>query len=305
MCKVQIVIYGHAVNALAIIVLGGIIGFICGAFGVGGGFLLTPMLHVVLGIPYPIAIGSNLSQMIGTSTAAFLRHKHYGHVDMKLALTIIIPMLVGVEWGAWILESLKHHPPITIGGHTFPALSLAMNALFATLLICVAIGMAREAYRHLRTDAHDIAELRGILQEFTIPPIMSFPDSGVQRLSLVSICIVSGIIGAARGLLGIGGVFMLPALVYSFGVPTHTAIGVNLVAVLASAIYGGFTHALKGNVDLRLVMLMLVSSTIMAQVGAHITTRARPAELRLAFSGIVLIAALLVLWKLWMLWHAG
>lgn len=286
--------------------LGGVIGFICGIFGVGGGFLLTPMLHVVLGIPYPVAIGSSLSQMIGTSTAAFLRHRRYGHVDMKLALTIIIPMLVGVEWGAWILEFLERYPLITIGERTFPALPLAMNASFAVLLIAIAIGMAREAYRRLRTNTQaDVAEVRGILQEWTIPPIMSFPDSGVQQLSLVSICIVSGIIGIARGLLGIGGVFMLPALVYSFGVPTHTAIGINLVAVLASAIYGGFTHALKGNVDLRLVMLMLVSSTIVAQIGAHMTTRVRPAALRLAFSGIVFIAALLVVWKLWMLWHAA
>jgi len=106
------------VHCIGFIGTGFIVGILSGLFGVGGGFLLVPLLNTVFGIPYNIAIGSSLLQMVGTSTASTLKHRCYGHLDFKLAGFILMGSIVGVELGAKGLMCLKNLGTITINAST-------------------------------------------------------------------------------------------------------------------------------------------------------------------------------------------
>jgi hypothetical protein len=284
-----------------------VIGALGGFFGVGGGFLMVPLLNVVFGVPYNIAVGSDLGQMCGMSTAATVRHMRFGNIDFKLGGLMIVGTAMGVELGAQILELLKHVGRMVIFGREIDTMTVVMSLVYAALLAFLGQAMLRESLRTMRRVSGQVqlvaeapassAAVR--LRTLRIWPMVSLPASGIESISLWVILGIGFITGFLSGMLGVGGGFIrMPALVYILGCPTVVAVGTDLFEIMFSAGYGVMTHSLKGNVHLVLVLALLVGTTIGAQLGASYTRRAGGPWVRFGFGCLAFIGVLMVAIKL-------
>ncbi len=289
------------VNFLSLIGLGMGIGVLSGLFGVGGGFLLVPMLNVLFNIPYNIAVGSSLCQMIGTSTAATLKHRGYGHIDYKLAASVLLGAVVGTELGARLLMWLKGLGTVIIHTSSISKMYLWVNIVYMILLCFVGISMFLESRKaRKRPPRGGVVETRFSqrIQKIKIPPIISLPISKVDFIPLWSLIGLGFAVGMFSGLLGIGGGFvMTPSLIYLFGVPTSVAIGTSLFQMIFTSGYGSLTHFLKGNIDFRLVACILSGSLIGSQLGSMLNKKLRGAHIRYYFSWVIFIAVGIILVK--------
>jgi len=289
------------INCIGFIGAGFIVGILSGLFGVGGGFLLVPLLNAVFNIPYNIAIGSSLLQMVGTSTVSSLKHRGYGHIDYKLAGFILMGSIIGVELGTRVLMWLKKMGSIIIHGSSVSKMNFWINIVYITLLSLVGISMFLESKK-----AKKRAPRGGVvntifsqkIQNVKIPPLISLPISNIEYISIYYLIVLGFGVGILSGLLGIGGAFIMnPALIYLFGVPTSVAIGTSLFQTIFIAGYGGLTHFFKGNVNFALVTFVLVGSLVGSQLGAKIHNRLRGAYIRYYFSLVIFIAIGIVLFK--------
>ena len=283
-------ISGIPVNILGLIALGCISGFLSGFFGIGGGPLITPILNILFGIPFPICIGSTLSRTTGTTFSAVLRYWRFGNIDAKLALMVAGGSFAGIEVGVYLLDWLDKLGEVSVGNQSMPALQFHLQWLFFGVLITVSGLILIESLIHRVKKDH--RQPPGLLRDLSIPPYVSFPNSGVRRISLPVIVYSALIIGIFTGLLGIGGgILFVPLLIYGYGVETHAAVGTASLIVFFSAAYGTATHAMRGNVDLWLVVFLLVGSTICAQVGVIANQRIQGDSIRFCFAFIVLLVA--------------
>ncbi len=286
---------------LGLICLGFIIGVLSGLFGVGGGFLMTPMLNAVFGIPYNIAVGSGLAQIVGTSAAASLRHRSYGHIEYKLALYILVGSLGGVELGARILVKLKGLGSIILHNHLIGKMYLWMTFIYVALLLVVGVSMfleSRKARRRSPRGGIVTTRISRKIQEMNVGPLISLPVSRIPSISVWIIIGVGFLIGILSGLLGVGGGFIItPAFIYLFGVPTSVAVGTGLFQIIFTSGYGALTHFFKGNVDFTLVAGILAGSLIGSQFGAMLNKRLRGAYVRYYFSWVVFIAIGIIILK--------
>ena len=290
------------INCIGFTGIGFVIGVLSGLFGVGGGFLLVPLLNVVFNIPYNIAIGSSLLQMVGTATASTLKHRGYGHIDYKLAGFILIGSIVGVELGARVLMWLKKIGTIMIHGTSINKMDLWINIVYVILLSLVGISMFLESKkakkREPRGGVVDTIFSQKI-QNVKIPPLISLPISNIEYISIYYLIVLGFGVGIFSGLLGIGGAFILnPILIYLIGVPTSVAIGTSLFQTIFVSGYGALTHFFKGNVDFVLVACILTGSIIGSQLGARIHNNIRGAHVRYYFSLLIFFTAGIILIKL-------
>ena len=286
-------ISGIPVNIFGLVSLGCISGFLSGFFGIGGGPLITPILNIFFGIPFPICIGSTLSRTAGTSFSAALRYWKFGDVDAKLALMMVGGNFVGIEIGVYLLDWLGQLGTVDVGKQSISAIQFYLQWLFFGVLIIVSGLIFIESL--IRRGGGNHRQPPGLFQGVPIPPYVSFPISGVRQISLFAVVYLALVIGIFTGLLGIGGgVLFVPLLIYGYGVETHTAVGTASLIVFFSAAYGTVTHAIRGNVDLWLVVLLLIGSTICAQVGAIANHKIHGGSIRFCFAFIVLIVAGLI-----------
>ena len=289
------------INCIGFIGTGFVIGILSGLFGVGGGFLLVPLLNVVFNVPYNIAIGSSLLQMVGTSTASTLKHRGYSHIDYKLAGFILMGSIIGVELGARVLMRLKNLGTININASTISIMDFWINIIYIILLSLVGISMFLESKK-----AKKRAPRGGVvdtifsqkIQNAKIPPLISLPISNIEYISICYLIVLGFVAGIFSGLLGIGGAFIInPALIYLIGIPTSVAIGTSLFQTIFVSGYGALTHFFRGNVDFTLVACVLVGSLIGSQLGSKIHNRLRGAYIRYYFSLVIFIAIGIVLFK--------
>jgi len=288
------------VNLPGLVGLGFIIGILSGWFGVGGGFLVTPMLNVVFGIPYNIAVGSGLCQMVGTTAAASLKHRSYGHIDYRLALFMLIGSIGGVELGARLLVKLKELGSITLYNHSFSKMYLWVTAIYIILLLLVGIFMFLESRKAKKSSDTVVVKTKIArrIQKIHLAPTISLPISGIESISLWSPIILGFIIGISSGLLGVGGGFiMTPCLIYLFGIPTSIAIGTGLFQIIFISGYGAFTHFFKGNVDFLLVASILAGSLAGSQVGVILCRKTKSSSTRYYFSFVVFAAIVVIVFK--------
>jgi uncharacterized protein len=286
-----------------------IIGAMGGFFGVGGGFLMVPLLNAVFGIPYNVAVGSDLGQMTGMATAATVRHVRFGNIDFKLGILMIAGTAAGVEFGASILEVLKHAGKIAILGREIEAMTLVMSLVYAALLIFLGQAMIRESMRTIRrisgrveisTEA-PVSPVALKLRTFKMWPMVSLPASGIESISLWIILVIGFLTGLLSGMLGVGGGFIrMPALVYILGCPTVVAVGTDLFEIMFSSGYGVMSHAFKGNVHLVLVLALLIGTTVGAQLGASYTRKAGGPWVRFCFGCLAFLGVFMVIVKLYL-----
>jgi len=284
-----------------IILLGGVIGFLSGLFGVGGGFLLTPMLNIVFGIPMLVAVGSSLCQMIGTATTATMRHWKRSAVDAKLFFIMSGGMISGVMVGVEIGEALKGLGEVTVFSAPVPWSWLVPMCCFVVLLTIIGGWTLHESLSTRRKVASgdDAPERRGLFTRLPIPPMTQLDTTTGRAVSLPAVAYLGFGTGMLQGLLGVGGgVVIVPALIYWVGSRTRTAVGTSLLVIIVSSIAGTIRHGIAGNVHLGLVALMLISSTTGASLGAALGHRIKSHSLRMNFALVVLVALIVIVAKM-------
>jgi uncharacterized protein len=300
-------ISGVHVSPVYLAVVGFLVGILGGFFGVGGSFLAGPALFAA-GVPMNIVVGTDLAHIMGKSIVGAQKHRLLGNVDFKLGLIMVIGTIAGVEAGAQLVQQLKRLAKAdeVIAG-AFVLVLLSMSVLvgwesWKTLQMrrrggVLAAGRGRAGRG--KPDASVIAHVAKALQAFHLPPMIRLPASDVGQVSLWLVLGVAVVCGVFSGFLGGGaGYIRMPALVYLLGVPTHVAVGTDLFEVAISASYGTFTHALKGNVDILIALVMHTGAAIGAQIGATLTQKFHGAGIRLAFAPLPLLGAVLMIYTL-------
>ncbi|MCW0197047.1 sulfite exporter TauE/SafE family protein [Sphingopyxis sp.] len=275
-----------SVNALVIILLGGGVGFLSGMFGVGGGFLTTPLL-IFYGIPPTVAAASAATQVTGASVSGALAHFERDGVDVRMGGVLIVGGLFGSLIGAGLFELLT----------AWGQIDTTINILYVVLLGSVGGIMAREAWgalRRLRAGLPAAArKRRHHPMVANLPLRWRFYRSGLY-ISPLAPLLLGMMVGVLTMLLGVGGGFiMVPAMIYLLGMGTQVVVGTSLFQILFVTIATTMVHAMTtGAVDLVLAALLLVGSVIGAQIGARFAQSVKPEYLRMALAVIVLIVAL-------------
>jgi uncharacterized membrane protein YfcA len=286
-------ITGVTVNPILLAGIGFLVGILGGFFGVGGGFIAGPFMFWA-GVPMNFVVGTDLAHMTGKSIVASKKHRTLGHVDVKLGAFMVISTIIGVEAGAQIIESLEESG----------AVDLVIGVVYIVILLLISGFTAWEsirALRMIRSDQMDVKDAVGFqglsrrAQKLKIWPMMAFPSSGIASISLWTVFGVGFITGLLSGALGVGGGFIrMPLLVYVLGIPTHVAVGTDLFEIVFSSGYGTVTHALKGNVDILMALVMQTGAALGAQIGATSTRFFAGPRIRLFFSILPVIGAIMV-----------
>jgi hypothetical protein len=272
------------------------IGVMGGFFGVGGSFIAGPALRLIQ-MPWNMAVGTDLAHILGKSIVGARKHSVLGNIDFKLGLIMAGGTIVGAETGAQIIEALKRHGNV----------NLVISVVSIVVYVAVSMLMAVESYKTLRRkklksdkpDENAFSWLARRLQRWKVGPMINLPVAGVKGISLWIILGVAYIGGFMSGLLGGGaGYIRLPAMIYLLGVPTHLAVGTDLFEVIISSSYSTFSHALKGNVDILVALVMHTGAAVGAQIGAVLTQFYKGPKIRMAFVPLPLIGAGIVAWTL-------
>lgn len=274
-------------------------GLLAGLFGVGGGFILTPMLRLLFGVPYEVAVGSSLVQVVGTLLVSCVAHLRLGHVDLHLAMAGAAGSLAGAELGVRMQSWLAHGDTVHWLGWTGPAEDLVMTGLYVVLLCVVGVSMMRATAGRPGRPQPEAAAAAGSLEGVRIPPAGIFRATGVGWWALGVPAVLGAAVGVLTGLLGVGGGFVLyPILTLLLGLDPVRAAGTSSLQVLLSASYGALRHSMERNVDLWLVALLMAGSMGGARVGIDMVRKARPAGLRRAFGLLTLATAAFIVARL-------
>ena len=276
-----------SVNALVIILLGGGVGLLSGMFGVGGGFLTTPLL-IVYGIPPTVAAASSASQVTGASVSGVFAHVRRGGVDFKMGGVLVAGGVVGTGVGAWIFRELQALGQIdTVIGVVYVLMLGSIGTLMARESLA-AIGWSGRMPAPRKRHHHPLVA--------TLPFRTRFYTSGLYISPIAPLLLGFGT-GVLTMLLGIGGGFILvPAMIYLIGMAASAVVGTSLFQTLFVTAVATMVHATTTRaVDIVLAGLLLIGSVTGAQVGAKLATRVRPEYLRLALAVMVLIVGVRIL----------
>jgi len=280
-------IAGQSVNALLIVILGGLVGLLSGMFGVGGGFLTTPLL-IFYGIPPTVAVASATTQITGASVSGVFAHMRRGGVDLKMGGVMIVGGTLGSLVGAGLFRLLQASGQI----------DLVIGFLYVLLLGGIGGLMLKDAmvalgWLKLTSPADRPRHNRWVAG---LPGRWRFYASGLYLSPLAPLAL-GFVAGIMTVLLGVGGGFILiPAMIYILGMAARVVVGTSLVMILAVSAWSTMIHAMTTQaVDIVLAALLLAGGVIGAQYGAVLATRLKPDLLRLALAGIILLVALRML----------
>ena len=300
-------ISGVHISPVYLIGVGFIVGMLGGFFGVGGSFLAGPALFAA-GVPMNFVVGTDLAHIVGKSIVAARKHRTLGNIDMKLGLIMVAGTIAGVETGAQAIQALKRTAHIDVAvGMTFVVVLVLISAFMTweSLKTLRASRVARAAGQPLPgghpsgRDRSAVAHIANWVQRIPLPPYVSLPVSGIARVSLWAILLVAFVGGVFSGFLGGGaGYIRMPAFIYVLGIPTHVAVGTDLFEIIISAGYGTLSHALKGNVDILLALVMHTGAAIGAQIGATLTQFFVGPWIRLAFIPLPVLGAIIIVHSL-------
>ncbi|HEX3535282.1 MAG TPA: sulfite exporter TauE/SafE family protein [Stellaceae bacterium] len=264
--------------------LGAVIGFLSGVFGVGGGFLLTPLL-MFIGVPAPVAVASSANQLVGASVSGVIAHWRRGNVDAKMGAILLAGGIAGSVLGVWLFTLLKRIGQVEL------AISLSYVLLLGTLGALMVIESFRAAMRQRRPGG----SRRRLHQHYWIhglPLKTRFRRSKLYISALLPIGL-GFLVGILSALLGVGGGFiMVPAMIYMLGMPTAVVPGTSLLQIIFVAANVTFLQAYTNRtVDAVLAMLLLFGGVVGAQFGTRFGTRLRGEQLRFLLALLVLAVA--------------
>jgi uncharacterized membrane protein YfcA len=292
----------HAeISPIYLAAIGFLIGILGGFFGVGGSFIAGPALRAV-GLDWNFAVGTDLAHIVGKSVVAAKRHRALGNVDLRLGLIMAVGTIGGAEVGAQLIEMLKRAGNVN---RVVSVVSIIIYFGISIFMLCEGLATLRlKKGRGGKTKdkKHDPSAFKGIakgIHKLTLWPMVALPASGVKAISIWVIIAVAFVGGLFSGFLGGGaGYIRMPSMVYILGIPTHLAVGTDLFEIIISASYGTFTHAIKGNVDIMIALVMHTGAAVGAQIGAIMTQYFTGPKIRLAFVPLPLIGAAIVIYTL-------
>jgi uncharacterized membrane protein YfcA len=275
-----------AVDGLVIVLLGALTGILSGIFGVGGGFLTTPLL-IFYGVPPTVAAASAATQVTGASVSGVLAHGRRNGVDYQMGLVLVAGGIVGAVLGAGLFNLLT----------AWGQIDTVINILYVVLLGTIGSLMLRETIQTMRAGANDskprAAKRRHHPLVSSLPLRWRFYRSGLY-ISPLAPLVLGVIVGILTMLMGVGGGFILvPAMLYILGMSAGVVVGTSLFNILFVTMASTMVHALTTEaVDIVLAGILLLGSVTGAQFGAKIATTLKPELLRLALALIVLAVAL-------------
>lgn len=291
-------VQGQPISVGGLILLGSLAGLVAGLFGVGGGFLLTPMLNVVFGIPIPIAVGTGLCLMIGTAVPALLRRRAEGQGELRFDFLMLGGSLLGVDAGTRSLDALTRSGTIMIAGRPQSLAALVVQTGYVLLLVGAAVLFWREGHGKGAREPLRFVR-RGPLARIAFGPRVDLPSVPLRDVSVLPIAYLGFALGFLAGLLGIGGsVALMPVLIHGYGFPLHQAAGTGILVLVVSATLATLRHAMLGHVHLGVAGVLLVGASLTTQIGVLASRRLPVRLLRRLFAAVLVAAAMAVAWNL-------
>jgi len=277
-------IAGNSVNIILIFVMGGFVGLLSGIFGVGGGFLMTPLL-IMVGIPPTVAAASDSNQIVGASTSGTLAHYRLGNVDFKMCILLLIGGVLGGTFGVQLIKVLRH-----MGNADF-----LIQITYVIMLGFVGFYMFIESLQGLRGDK-TVAPVKPAKESSYarlikgLPWQTRFDKSGIE-LSILMPLLLGVFVGILAAIMGVGGGFiMVPVMVYLLRMPMHVVVGTSLFQILFTCINVTIMQANTNHtVDFVLALILLIGSTLGAQFGAKISRRLKGDQLKVILASLVLL----------------
>ena len=270
-----------SVNAFLLLGLGGMVGILSGMFGVGGGFLMTPLLFFI-GIPPAVAVATEANQIVASSFSGVLAHVKRKTVDFKMGGVLLIGGLVGAALGVVVFNYLK----------SLGQVDLLVKLCYVLFLGVVGSLMFAESLRALRKSKQVAVskprKKRGLVH--SLPFKMRFRVSGLY-ISIIPPIVVGVAVGVLAAIMGVGGGFvMVPAMIYLLGMPTKVVVGTSLFQIIFVTAFTTMLHATNNyTVDMVLAVLLLIGGVIGAQFGTMIGAKLKAEQLRILLALMVLL----------------
>ncbi len=270
-----------SVNAFLILGLGGLVGVLSGLFGVGGGFLMTPLL-IFAGIPPAVAVATGSNQIAGASLSGVMAHWRRKTVDFRMGIVLLAGGVAGSFLGVQVFSYLREIGQVELAVSLCYVLFLGV---IGGLMMIESVGALRRANRpgplRRRKRHHWVHGL---------PLKMRFRASNLY-ISAIPPLVVGGLVGVLAAVMGVGGGFiMVPAMIYILGMPTNVVVGTSLFQIMFVAAATAMLHATENyTVDAILAVLLLVGGVIGAQFGARLGMRLKGEQLRILLAAMVLL----------------
>lgn len=275
-----------SVNIFLILGMGGGIGFLSGLFGVGGGFLMTPLL-IFVGIPPAVAVATEANQIVASSVSGVLAHWRRGNVDFRMGAVLLAGGVVGSTLGVWLFTWLRELGQV----------DLVIKLSYVVFLGIIGVLMLVESLRAMmkRKNAKPVSEKTHHTWMHGLPFKMRFRKSRLYISALLPFA-VGIIVGILAAIMGVGGGFiMVPAMIYLLGMPTSVVVGTSLFQIIfVTANVTMLQSVTNQTVDVVLAMLLLVGGVIGAQIGARVGGRLHGEQLR-GLLALMVIGVCLVL----------
>lgn len=270
-----------SVNAFLLFGLGGIVGLLSGLFGVGGGFLITPLLFFI-GIPPVVAVATGANQVVASSVSAVLAHLKRKTVDLRMGTVLLAGGLMGSALGIWVFNILSKRGQIDV----------VVQLSYVVFLGLIGGLMFQESLRTMRrARAGPVAPIKRHqhLWVHNLPFKVKFRTSGLY-ISVIPPILVGMLVGVLAAIMGVGGGFiMVPAMIYLLGMPTKVVIGTSLFQIIFVTGFTTFMHAATNHsVDLMLALFLIIGGVVGAQVGSQFAARLKAEQLRILLALLVL-----------------
>jgi len=284
--EIYLPIAGLPINFFILMCLGLVVGFLSGMFGVGGGFLMTPML-ILMGIPPAVAVASEANHILAASVSGFLAHMRRANVDFLMGFVLLVGGVIGSIIGVFLLKYL-----LSIGQE-----KVFISLSYITILVFVGFWMLAESVNSLnkqskgtRNKLHEHIWLHGL------PFKIKFRKSHLY-ISILPPIFIGLLVGILSSIMGVGGGFILvPAMIYILGMPTQVVIGTSLLQIVFVTTVSTIMHSyINQTVDVVLSSLLLIGAVIGAQIGTRTMVLLRGEQIRFLLAVIIIIVAIVLI----------
>jgi uncharacterized membrane protein YfcA len=274
-----------SVNAFLILGLGGIVGFLSGMFGVGGGFLITPLLFFI-GVPPAVAVATGANQVVASSISGVLAQLRRKGVDFTMGTVLLVGGVLGSVLGVWVFSIMTRLGQI----------DLFVQLSYVIFLGLIGAMMFQESARSLLRSRKPGAPIRRAHVHSWVhglPFKMKFRASGLY-ISVIPPALIGAAVGFLSAIMGVGGGFILvPAMIYLLGMPTKVVIGTSLFQIIFVTSFTTVMHAVNSQtVDMLLALVLILGGVIGAQMGTRVGVRLKAEQLRILLSLLVLAVSI-------------
>lgn len=273
-----------SVNAFLLLGLGGIVGLLSGMFGVGGGFLITPLLFFI-GIPPAVAVATGANQVVASSVSGVMAQVRRKAVDFRMGMVLLAGGIIGSAGGVWVFARLA-----AVG-----QVDLFVQLSYVLFLGLIGAMMLQESIRTMSRKRRPNAPVRRAHVHtwvHNLPFKVKFRASGLY-ISVLPPMLVGAVVGFLAAIMGVGGGFiMVPAMIYLLGMPTKVVVGTSLFQIIFVTAFTTLMHAVTSQtVDMLLALVLILGGVIGAQIGTRLGLRLKAEQLRILLSLLVLAVA--------------